>query len=511
MLPKPADVFDRDQEWADLAEFAGSKLPGLRIAVVYGRRRQGKSYLLRRLAAAYGGLYHLATEQTEAISLRRFGDSLAAWHELPAATLGFADWESALAGATELMAQRADSSEVAEGRPPLLILDEFPYLAHETPGLPSIVQGLYDEIGPGAMTERKPLRLVLCGSAISVMAGLLSGTRALRGRGALELRVKPFNFRDARAYWGIDNLETAFVHNALMGGTPGYRDLVPDPKVPEEAGQIGKWLTRNVLRPAVPLFDEANRVVHEDPRIRDTAVYGSLMAAIAAGESSPAKIGGLMGRSSSSLSYQLNMLESAGFIERRQDLLMDRRPVITVADPVVRFHHLVIEPNIAELEAGRSARVWDDVRHTVDSKILGPHFEALATEWVTYYGRDEAGLDVGVTGQATVACREHRTSHEIDVLALARGARPRTSEAAIAFIGEAKSRERRPGMAEYRRLEHVRDLLTAAGHDATDAVLGFFSSTGVTEDLAAEAMRRGGRVLLAGLDTLYGSAPSSRA
>jgi hypothetical protein len=48
-----------------------------------------------------------------------------------------------------------------------------------------------------------PVRLILCGSAISVMADLLSGTRALRGRAALELRVRPFGYRDAREYWGI--------------------------------------------------------------------------------------------------------------------------------------------------------------------------------------------------------------------------------------------------------------------------------------------------------------------
>jgi hypothetical protein len=54
-LDKPADVFDRDADWADLADFALSPLPGLRIAVVYGRRRQGKSYLLRRLTGAVGG------------------------------------------------------------------------------------------------------------------------------------------------------------------------------------------------------------------------------------------------------------------------------------------------------------------------------------------------------------------------------------------------------------------------------------------------------------------------
>src|SRR5947209_14992679 len=93
---KPADVFGRDAEWADLADFAVSPLPGLRIAVVYGRRRQGKSYLLRRLAEACGGLYHLATEQAEAVSLRRFADAVAEWQHLPAGALGFRDWEHAL-------------------------------------------------------------------------------------------------------------------------------------------------------------------------------------------------------------------------------------------------------------------------------------------------------------------------------------------------------------------------------------------------------------------------------
>jgi len=146
------------------------------------------------------------------------------------------------------------------------------------------------------MSERVPLRLILCGSAISVMSGLLSGTKALRGRGALELRVKPFGFRAARVFWGIENVAAAFVHNALIGGTPGYRELVPNPLVPEDPAKIGDWLARNVLRPTTPLFDEANRVIHEDPRLRDTAVYASLLATIAAGESSPAKIGGLPGR-----------------------------------------------------------------------------------------------------------------------------------------------------------------------------------------------------------------------
>jgi hypothetical protein len=503
ILTKPADVFGRDAEWADLAGFVLSPLPGLRIAVVYGRRRQGKSYLLRRLATAVRGMYHLATEQAEPVSLRRFGDSLAAWAGLPAGAFGFGGWEQALRTAMEVLAGHAHPGGSA-GVPPLLVLDEFPYLAQETPGLPSIVQSLYDTLGPGAETRAVPLRLILCGSAISVMGDLLSGTRALRGRALLEQRIRPFGYREAREYWEIADPAAAFAHGALIGGTPGYRELVPEPAVPEDPARLGGWLARNVLRPAMPLFDEARRVVHEDPRIRDTAAYSSVLAAVAAGESSPSKIGGLLGRPATSLEHQLATLASAGFIERRHDLLLDRRPVITVADPMVRFHQLVIEPYLADLEAGRAGEVWAEAGHTVESKIFGPHFEALAAEWVARYAAAEAGLVAGPTGQTVIACREHKTGHEIDVLALARGARPRAAGTEVTFIGEAKHRSRRPGVAELRRLEHLRDLLTAAGHDATSATLGLFSAAGFTAELVAEAAARPGRILLVTLGMLYG-------
>lgn len=500
-MDKPADVFDRDEEWADLADFAASPLPGMRIAVVYGRRRQGKSYLLRRLADAAGGLYHLATEQAEPISLGRFADSLAAWAGLSAGAFGFAGWEQALRAAVEVM-----TTAPPRGTAPLLVLDEFPYLISETPGLPSIVQGLYDTLGPGSGDQSASLRIILCGSAISVMGDLLSGTKALRGRGALDLRVRPFGYRDTREYWGIENPAAAFVHHAFIGGTPGYRELVLNPEIPTEPGQFGAWLARNVMRPSMPLFDEARRVVHEDPRIRDTATYSSVLAVVAAGESSPTKIGGLLARPATSLAHQLNMLQAAGFIDRRQDLLLDRRPVITVTDPLVRFHQLVIEPYQADLEAGRARRVLTEAEHTMDSKILGPHFKTLAAEWVARYAYDEAGLAVGPVGSTVIACKEHKQAHEIDIVALGRGSRPRTPGSPVAFIGEAKHRDRRPGLAELRRLQHLRELLTAAGHDAGEAALGLFSTAGFTEDLTAEAARESGHLLLVRLEDLYACA-----
>jgi hypothetical protein len=123
---------------------------------------------------------------------------------------------------------------------------------------------------------------------------------------------------------------------------------------------------------------------------------------------------------------------------------------------------------------------------------------------VARYAHQEAGLAVGPVGQTVIACREHKVGHEIDVLALARGSRPRTAGAPVALIGEAKNRDRRPGLAELRRLQHLRELLTMAGHDASDAALSLFSAAGFTDDLAAEATVSRGKIVLVTLADLYG-------
>ena len=171
-MDKPSRIFDREREWSDLESFATSPDGNPRIAVVYGRRRQGKSFLLRALAAGHRGLYHQALEEERDPALARIGGLVAADAGL-GGTVAYADWRDAFA---ELV-RRAGEDRV-------IVLDEFPYLAAKSPELPSVIQEAFD----AARSEQAPaFRLVLCGSAMSVMSGLLSGQRALRGRVSTEL------------------------------------------------------------------------------------------------------------------------------------------------------------------------------------------------------------------------------------------------------------------------------------------------------------------------------------
>src|SRR5216683_5494161 len=112
---KPERVFDRDREWDGLIRFATSTSTDVRLGVVTGRRRQGKTFLLDAVAEAVGGFFYAATDSTETESLASFGQAVAA--RAGGGRYAFANWDEAL----ERM-----FAVVPEG---LIVIDEFPYLS----------------------------------------------------------------------------------------------------------------------------------------------------------------------------------------------------------------------------------------------------------------------------------------------------------------------------------------------------------------------------------------------
>ncbi|PZG97490.1 ATPase [Streptomyces sp. NTH33] len=496
-IPKPAAVFDRTHEWDELARFCVDPAPGLRIGVVRGRRRHGKSFLLGHLCRAVDGVYTLALQQSRAMALDRFADSLA--RGLGFRVGRFTSWVEAMDTAADVLTSRRDATT-----PPLLVLDEFPYLVAHSPELPSVLQALYDQRGPSS--GRPPLRIVLCGSAISTMSTLLAGDQALRGRAVLDMRIGPFGFRDAAEYWGVSDPDTAFLVDAVLGGAAGYRDVIGDApeSVSGERGEEGfyRWLSRSVFNPSHILFTEPEYLLAEDPRISDRATYHAIWEAVASGAATPTQIGGLVGMDARSLTYHLNIMKAAAFIRYDQDLLLQRKPVITVADPIVRFHDLIVRPNLVDFEMREGRAAWERSRETFSSKVLGPHFEDLARQWTLRYGRERGLDDIGQVGTTAIPCREHR-GHEVDVVALSRTSRPRDKGARITVIGEAKATDKHGTAADVRRLEHIRELLCTQGWDAGDSVLALFTRSEPAPDLV-EA-ERAGRVLLMALWDVYGT------
>lgn len=470
MLSKPELIFDRDAEWDDLARFAVDDRAGATLGVVTGRRRQGKTMLLYELAKATGGFYFGATEATEADSLRRLGQAIGQ-HTGSVGPIGLADWAGAVDALLALGRQR----------PVPVVLDEFPFLARTSRELPSVIQHALTPGRPQRVESRA--RLLLCGSALSFMGGLLAGSAPLRGRAGLELPVTPLDYRTAARFWGITDPRLAVQVYAIVGGTPAYRREYVQDDSPAGPDDYDSWVVRAVLNPGRPLFREARYLLAEDPDLREPALYHSVLAAVAEGNATRGGIASYIGRKATDLQHPLTVLEDAGLLAREPDLLRTGRSSYRITEPLVTFYQAVMRPAWTALEQRRGAEVWRRSQQRFASAVLGPRFEELVRHWTVRFADPEAfGGVVAEVGRATVNDPANRTSHELDVLAVgepSRDLRP------VLAIGEVKWSEQ-VGVGHIARLERVRELLRArSGLDAAGARLLLASGTGFADDLVA--------------------------
>ncbi|MGW0608647.1 AAA family ATPase [Streptomyces sp. NPDC002644] len=488
---KPADMFDRDYEWSALTRFITDEQPGATLGVVSGRRRQGKTFLLEAACGAAGGFYFGATEATEAESLRRLSAELTA-HVRPPSPFHFADWAEAL---DALLALGAD-------RPVPVVIDEFPYLARATPELPSVVRNAFRPLREGRTGSRT--RLLLCGSALSFMGRLLSGNAPLRGRAGLELVVRSLDHRLAADFWGIEDPALALRVHAVVGGTPAYRREFARGDAPTGPEDFDDWVVRTVLNPETPLFREARYLLAEEPDLRDTALYLSVLGAVAEGNNTRSGMAGFLERKATDIAHPINVLEDAGLLRREADAFRANRSTYRIAEPLIAFYHAVMRPVWPQLERpGSAARVWQASRRRFASNVLGPHFEEVCREWALHHADPDVmgGLPAHV-GHGVVSDPSARASHEVDVavVGVAEGAKP-----PLLAIGEAKWNDTM-GIAHIDRLRRIRDLIARSGrYDTSRTRLLCFSGAGFDDKARAAAAADPG-VGLIGLPELYGRA-----
>lgn len=487
MFPKPSDMFDRDAEWAALTRFAADERPGATLGVVSGRRRQGKTFLLDALSRATGGFFFEATEAADAESLMRIGALLgeytgAAFPPRPS------DWHEVIDGLLRL----------GEQHPVTVVIDEFPYLVKANPSLPSVIQAAFGPRRDERMRSRT--RLLLCGSAMSFMGRLLSGTAPLRGRAGLEMVVRTLDYRQAAQFWGLSEPRLAALLYAVVGGTPAYRDGAAGGRAPRSEEEFGEWVIDHMLDRFSPLFREARYLLAEEPDIRDNALYHSVLAAVAEGNATRGGIAGFLERKSTDISHHLSVLEDAGLLFREVDAFRPGRSVYRISEPLIVFHHAVMRPEWSRLERqGRAAQVWRDSQRRFLGGVLGPRFEQICRDWALDYApQDLFHMPATHVGHGVVNDSERRTSHEVDVVISGNDADGRRT---LLGLGEAKWQEPM-GVGHLERLQRVRELLIAAGHPgAQTARLLCFGSAEPSAQLREAAAA--GDVILVGLKELY--------
>lgn len=464
-------------------KFATSASPDVRLGIVSGRRRQGKTYLLDALVDEIGGFFHTAIEATEVEALANFGQALA--EHTGGGRYAFDNWDEAL--------ERLFAT-VPEG---LIVLDEFPYLTKASPSLPSLLQRALD---PRGWARRGQARLLLCGSAMSVMGRLLAGGAPLRGRASLELVVRPLGYRDAARFWGIDDPRLAVLVHAIVGGTPAYRREFVAGDAPSSMDDFDDWVLRTVLNPQVPLFREARYLLTEETDIRDAAAYHAVLNAVASGHNTRGGIADHIGRKSTDIGHPLAVLEDTQLVTRQADPFRKGKSLYRISEPLLTFYEAVMRREWTRLERGDARGAWRNSQATFLSQVIGPHFESVCRSWAAGVDIDVFGDLPGQVAAGTVSDPLNRSQIEVDVAVLTPEdpGRPRR----VLSLGEAKwDRVVTPG--HLARLRRARDLLSAKGFDTSDTVLAFYSGAGFDDDLRAIASSEP-RVLLVELDMIYG-------
>ncbi|HXF73866.1 MAG TPA: ATP-binding protein [Actinomycetota bacterium] len=463
----PDDFLDRTEELAALER--AWRAAGASLIVVWGRRRTGKTRLLGRFVEGKPAVYHGATEQASALELARLSDAArAALRPGPGDLLAhgdFPDWPTALS----YLGQRARRQRL------LVVLDEFPYLVRAEPALPSIVQRFWDHEG-----RRTKLRLVLCGSATSVMEDLQREHAPLFGRVDLRLHVRPFSYLDAAAFHPrLAPAERAIAYGVL-GGMPGYQ-LRWDDRVSHRAN-----LRRLFGDPTSPLLDEGEFVLASE--LPEGAGYFRILRAIAAGERT---YGGIKRLAAIDIERPLDRLTALGLVERvtpvTEDPTRTKRAVYRIADNFLAFWFRFVYPHRADIARGLGDHVVDRVILPGLSDHMGEPWEEMARAFLRRAAaRGELPVEVTAlgrwwSGDGTV---------EIDVV----GLRGRTA----VLVGSVKW-ARRVGSQELARLRRAAEALPRRADD----LLHVLVAREVVEDVPP------GEALALTAHDLYAGAPAT--
>lgn len=324
------DFIDRQDELRRLNNALGH--PG-GFAVIWGRRRVGKSRLLLEWSKRRDGLYTVADQSAAPVQRRYMAGAVQS--RFPGfAEVEYPDWRSFF----ERLASEARQSDWAGP----FIIDELPYLIAADTSITAVLQNWLDS------PQQRPC-LVVSGSSQRMMHGaVLDAGAPLYGRASEAFALQPLrpgHLADAFLQCNSRELVSAY---ALWGGMPRYWELA------ESFGAAFDMAADTlILDPSGPLHEEPNRLLLEEtPPL--TAVR-TLLDVIGGGAHRISEIASRLGRPASSLSGPIATLVAMGLVERETPFgshpKSGKRSLYRIADPFLRQWFRVVAPHRALLAA----------------------------------------------------------------------------------------------------------------------------------------------------------------
>ena len=333
------------------------------FVVIYGRRRVGKTTLIKEFLKKKTAFYFLATEELESQSMKRLAGVVARMtqNSLLQKTV-FTDW-------LDLFQVIADYQP---DKKKVLVIDEFPYLVKTNPAFPSILQNAWDEILMG-----RNVMLILSGSLIGMMQKYaLSYSSPLYGRRTSQMRLAPLPFT---AVYDAQNLpfEKAAEQYAVTGGVPKYLEFF------EDGRELIEQLKDAVFSKSGFLYEEPFFLLKSESV---TAVnYFSIIKAIADGNHKLGRIAGALGQETSALTPYLSTLSDLGLIEKRTPVTeknpeKSRKGLYFISDHFMRFWFRYVYPYKGELELDNMQIVLDEISKDFKEKFTASAYEDICRE-----------------------------------------------------------------------------------------------------------------------------------
>ncbi len=355
---------DREEELEALDQAWASR-PGL--AIVYGRRRIGKTRLLREwmdsLPSGTPTVYYMAHLASHEYNLARLAGRLAEALDQPALA------RTRVPGLQDLLAL------ALRGREVLLVIDEFTYWARAEPRVVSEMQEVVDHLLP----QTRSL-IVLTGSLVGVMERqVVGGGSPLYARSLARLRLAPLPPKRARPLLPRMAPEERIATYALLGGIPHYLCLAQGYSDHREA------FRDLFLPPHAPLRHEAELLLREE--FREPTVYSTILRAIAQGHTTPARISQATGIPLPHLSSYLSTLEALGYVGREVPLFR-KKGTLYIRDPLLRTWAYLVDPFQELIELGRAEAAYAGAMERLPHLVAGEWERLVAGHLLKKHSRE---------------------------------------------------------------------------------------------------------------------------